>query len=48
MGRDKKKPKPLDTNAFNSPVKTASEVVRRHEQALHAQLHREFRVDGAD
>lgn len=48
MGRDKKNPKPLDTNAFNTLVKTAAEVVRRHEQALHAQLHREFMVDGAD
>ena len=48
MGRDKKNPKPLDTNAFNTLVKTAAEVVRRHEQALHAQLHREFVVDGAD
>lgn len=46
MGRDKKNPKPLDTNAFNTLVKTAAEVVRRHEQALHAQLHREFMVDG--
>ena len=46
MGRDKKNPKPLDTNAFNTLVKTAAEVVRRHEQALHAQLHREFVVDG--
>jgi hypothetical protein len=48
MGRDKKNPKPLDTNAFNTLVKTAAEVVRRHEQALHAQLHREFVVDAAD
>ena len=48
MGRDKKNPKPLDTNAFNTLVKTAAEVVRRHEQALHAQLHREFMVNGAD
>ena len=48
MGRDKKNPKPLDTNAFNTLVKTAAEVVRRHEQALHAQLHREFVVDGVD
>jgi hypothetical protein len=48
MGRDKKNPKPLDTNAFNTLVKTAAEVVRRHEQALHAQLHREFVVDSAD
>jgi hypothetical protein len=40
MGRDKKNPKPLDTNAFNTLVKTASEVIRRHEQQLHAQLHK--------
>ncbi len=40
MGRDKKNPKPLDTNAFYTLVKTASEVLRRHEQQLHAQLHK--------
>jgi hypothetical protein len=28
MGRDKKNPKPLDTSAFNTLVKTAHEVVR--------------------
>ncbi len=39
MGRDKKNPKPLDVNAFNTLVKTASEFVRRHEQQLHAALH---------
>jgi hypothetical protein len=44
MGRDKKNPKPLDVNAFNTLVKTASEVIRRHEQQLHAQLHRSVRV----
>ncbi|MEY8690098.1 MAG: hypothetical protein AB9M53_09525 [Leptothrix sp. (in: b-proteobacteria)] len=42
MGRDKKNPKPLDTAAFNTLVKTAAEVLRRHEQQLHAQLHKEF------
>jgi len=41
MGRDKKNPKPLDVNAFNTLVKTAHEVVRRHEQAQHALLHKE-------
>jgi hypothetical protein len=41
MGRDKKNPKPLDTNAFNTLVKTASEVVRRHEQAMQALHHKE-------
>jgi hypothetical protein len=40
MGRDKKNPKPLDVNAFNTLVKTAYEVLRRHEQQLHAQLHK--------
>ena len=40
MGRDKKNPKPLDVNAFHTLVKTASEVIRRHEQQLHAQLHK--------
>ncbi|KAF3996854.1 hypothetical protein [Glaciimonas immobilis] len=44
MGRDKKNPKPLDTNAFNTLVKTASEVLRRHEQQLHAMLHKEVVV----
>ncbi|HVE53737.1 MAG TPA: hypothetical protein VNB23_10195 [Ramlibacter sp.] len=41
MGRDKKNPKPLDTSAFQTLVKTAAEVVRRHEQHLHATLHRQ-------
>ncbi len=40
MGRDKKNPKPLDDVAFRTLVKTASEFVRRHEQQLHAQLHK--------
>ncbi len=40
MGRDKKNPKPLDTAAFHTLVKTASEVLRRHEQQLHARLHK--------
>ena len=49
MGRDKKNPKPLDVNAFNTLVKTASEVLRRHEQQLHAQLNKALYVarDGA-
>ena len=45
MGRDKKNPKPLDTNAFNTLVKTAAEVLRRHQQQLQAQLHRQISVD---
>jgi len=44
MGRDKKNPKPLDMGAFNTLIKTASEVLRRHEQQLHAQLHKSVRV----
>lgn len=46
MGRDKKNPKPLDTAAFNTLVKTASEVLRRHEQQLHALLHQQLTVNG--
>ena len=44
MGRDKKNPKPLDTSAFNTLVKTAAEFVRRHEQQLHAMLHQHIEV----
>src|SRR5947207_3550646 len=47
MGRDKKNPKPLDVNAFNTLVKTASEVIRRHEQHAHAERHREVAVTAA-
>ena len=48
MGRDKKNPKPLDVNAFNTLVKTANEVIRRHEQQLHAQLHKNVFVNADD
>lgn len=44
MGRDKKNPKPLDANAFGTLVKTACEVLRRHEQQLHAILHKSLYV----
>jgi hypothetical protein len=44
MGRDKKNPKPLDVSAFNTLVKTANEVLRRHEQQLYAQLNRNVSV----
>ena len=44
MGRDKKNPKPLDTPAFHTLVKTATEFVRRHEQQLQAQLHQEISI----
>ncbi len=45
MGRDKKNPKPLDSAAFITLVKTASEVLRRHEQQLHAFLHKNLTID---
>ena len=45
MGRDKKNPKPLSAPAFHTLVKTASEVLRRHEQQLHAQLHKSLKID---
>ena len=44
MGRDKKNPKPLDVNAFNTLVKTASEVIRRSEQQRHAELNKSVNV----
>lgn len=44
MGRDKKSPKPLDATAFSTLVKTAHEVRRRHEQHLHALLHKKVIV----
>ena len=44
MGRDKKNPKPLDSPAFNTLVKTAAEFVRRQEQQLHASLHQNIAV----
>ncbi len=48
MGRDKKNPKPLDVNAFNVLVKTASEVLRRAEQHRHALLNKNVTVSGED
>lgn len=48
MGRDKKNPKPLDSAAFNTLVKTAAEVIRRHEQQTHAERHRSVTVTAAD
>ena len=44
MGRDKKNPKPLDAAAFGTLVKTASEVLRRHEQHLYAMHHKRISV----
>jgi hypothetical protein len=48
MGRDKKNPKPLDGPAFSTLVKTAAEVIRRHEQQLHATLNRSVTVTTRD
>jgi len=48
MGRDKKNPKPLDASAFQTLVKTASEVLRRHEHQLHAMLHKKISVTTPD
>jgi len=48
MGRDKKNPKPLDASAFQTLVKTASEVLRRHEHQLHALLHKKVSVATPD
>ena len=48
MGRDKKNPKPLDATAFHTLVKTAYEVRRRHEQHLHAVLHKKVVVTSGE
>ncbi len=44
MGRDKKNPKPLDGAAFITLVKTAAEVIRRHEQQTQADHHKSVTV----
>jgi len=46
MGRDKVNPKPLDSNGFATLLKGANDVVRRHEHALHARLHRSITCAG--
>ncbi|MCM8564825.1 hypothetical protein NEE66_04380 [Thauera linaloolentis] len=48
MGRDKKNPKPLDPPAFNTLVKTATEVLQRHAQQAHAALHKRAAVFALD
>ena len=48
MGRDKKNPKPMDVNAFNTLVKTAKEVIRRSEQQRHAELNKNVNITAAD
>ena len=50
MGRDKKSPKPLSQGAFSTLMKTALEVLRRHEQTARAAVHKSVTVlddDGA-
>ncbi len=42
MGRDKKNPKPLNPNDFATLVKTATEVLMRHEQQARAAMHSRF------
>jgi hypothetical protein len=42
MGRDKRNPKPLDAGAFATLVKTATEILMRHEAAARERLHRSF------
>lgn len=40
MGRDKVNPKPLDHSGFATLLKGANDVMRRHEAAQRARLHR--------
>jgi len=44
MGRDKVNPKPLDAGAFATLVKTASEVLLRHEQSERARMHKSLSI----
>ncbi len=48
MGRDKKNPKPLDQSAFTTLVKTANEVLMRHEQSTRARLHKSIVIKNDD
>ena len=48
MGRDKVNPKPLDHAGFATLLKGANDVLRRHEAALHAQLHRSITCGAED
>lgn len=47
MGRDKVNPKPLDHAGFATLLKGASDVLRRHEAALRARLHRSITCTSA-
>lgn len=46
MGRDKVNPKPLDHAGFATLLKGATDVLRRHEAALRARLHRSITCVG--
>jgi hypothetical protein len=46
MGRDKVNPKPLDHSGFSTLLKGARDVLRRHEDALRARLHRSITCAG--
>ena len=46
MGRDKVNPKPLDHFGFATLLKGANDVLRRHEAALRARLHRSITCAG--
>ncbi len=48
MGRDKKNPKPLDSAAFSTLIKTAREVLLRHEQSARAELHKSRSITDDD
>jgi len=40
MGRDKVNPKPIDHAGFSTLLRGANDVLRRHQEALRARLHR--------
>ncbi len=44
MGRDKKNPKPIDIGGMTSLLKSANEIMLRHEQQTHASLHKSTKV----
>jgi hypothetical protein len=44
-GQKQVDPKPLDATAHQTLVKTASEVIRRHEQQLHARLNKQVSIE---
>ena len=46
--RDGRTPRPLDQAAFNALVKSASDILQRHQQQLRARLHRRITVSARD